>query len=69
MMLLLVDVGFALTGKTSQKLNLTTLGQPVKGALTLLMLALMAGIFISQVRDQLVLSDFAAEARALANGK
>ena len=69
MMLLLVDVGFAFTGKTSQKLNLNTLGQPVKGALTLLMLALMAGLFIEQVREQLVLSDFAAEARSLANGK
>jgi hypothetical protein len=33
------------------------------------MLALMAGLFIEQVREQLVLSDFAAEARSLANGK
>jgi type III secretion protein T len=69
MMLLLVDFGFAFTGKVSQKLNLSTLGQPVKSALTLLMLALMAGIFIDQVRDQLVLSHLASEAHALSSRK
>jgi type III secretion protein T len=68
-MLLLVDIGFGFTGKVSQKLDLQSMGQPVKGALTILMLALMAGIFIDQVRDQLALSGIAAEARALASGK
>jgi type III secretion protein T len=65
LLLLLVDIGFGFTGKVSQKLNLNSMGQPVKGALTVLMLALMAGVFIDQVRDQLSLTGIAAEARAL----
>lgn len=69
LMLLLIDIGFGFTGKVSQKLDLPSLAQPVKGALTILMLALMAAIFIDQVRDQLSLVGIAAEARALASGK
>lgn len=68
-LLLLIDVGFGFTGKVSQKLDLHSLAQPVKGALTILMLALLAGIFIDQVRDQLSLAGIAAEARALAAAK
>jgi type III secretion protein T len=64
-LLLLVDIGFGFTSKVSQKLNLSSMAQPVKGALTVLMLALMAGVFIDQVRDQLSLTGIAAEARAL----
>lgn len=69
LLLLLVDVGFGFTGKVSQKLDLHSMAQPVKGALTILMLALMAGIFIDQVRDQLSLTGIGAEARALAGSK
>ncbi|KVV42285.1 type III secretion system protein [Burkholderia territorii] len=69
LMLLLIDIGFGFTGKVSQKLDLPSLAQPVKGALTILMLALMAAIFIDQVRDQLSLAGIAVEARALAAGK
>ncbi|MPV58189.1 EscT/YscT/HrcT family type III secretion system export apparatus protein [Burkholderia sp. HI2761] len=69
LMLLLIDIGFGFTGKVSQKLDLPSLAQPVKGALTILMLALMAAIFIDQVRDQLSLVGIAAEAKALASGK
>ncbi|MBY4831452.1 type III secretion system export apparatus subunit SctT [Burkholderia dolosa] len=69
LMLLLIDIGFGFTGKVSQKLDLPSLAQPVKGALTILMLALMAAIFIDQVRDQLSLVGIAAEARALAGSK
>lgn len=69
LLLLLVDIGFGFTGKVSQKLDLPSLAQPVKGALTILMLALMAAIFIDQVRGQLSLAGIAAEARALAHGR
>jgi type III secretion protein T len=69
LLLLLIDIGFGFTGKVSQKLDLPSLAQPVKGALTILMLALMAAVFIDQVRDQLSLTGIAAEARALAHGK
>jgi type III secretion protein T len=66
LLLLLIDIGFGFTGKVSQKLDLHSMAQPVKGALTVLMLALMAGVFIDQVRDQLSLGGIVAEARALA---
>ncbi len=66
LMLLLIDIGFGFTGKVSQKLNLSTLAQPVKSALTVLMLALMAGVFIDQVRGELALTGLSAEAQALA---
>jgi type III secretion protein T len=69
LLLLLIDIGFGFTGKVSQKLDLHSMSQPVKGALTILMLALMAGVFIDQVRDQLSLGGVVAEARALANGR
>jgi type III secretion protein T len=68
LLLLLVDVGFGFVGKMSQKIDVSSLGQPAKGALTLLILALMAGIFIDEVRDQLSLAGVSAEARALARG-
>lgn len=68
-LLLLIDIGFGFTGKVSQKLDLHSLAQPVKGALTILMLALFAGIFIDQVRGQLSLTGVAAEARALSAAK
>jgi type III secretion protein T len=64
-LLLLVDIGFGFTSKVSQKLNLSSMAQPVKGALTVLMLALMAGVFIDQVRDQLSLTDIAAQVHTL----
>jgi len=66
--LLLIDVGFALAAKTSQKLDVTTLGRPVKALVTLLMLALFAGVFVDQVRDQLSLENFAAQVKALGTG-
>jgi len=68
-LLLLIDIGFGFTGKVSQKLDLHSLAQPVKGALTILMLALLAGIFIDQVRDQLTLANVGVEAKALAGVK
>ncbi|MDQ7980258.1 type III secretion system export apparatus subunit SctT [Paraburkholderia sp. SARCC-3016] len=68
-LLLLIDIGFGFTGKVSQKLDLHSLAQPVKGALTILMLALLAGVFVDEVHDQLSLIGIAAEARALAGEK
>ncbi|MEQ5842582.1 EscT/YscT/HrcT family type III secretion system export apparatus protein [Paraburkholderia acidicola] len=68
LLLLLIDIGFGFTGKVSSKLNLSSLGQPVKGALTVLMLALLASVFIDEVRGQLSLNNIAAESRAIAHG-
>lgn len=69
LLLLLIDIGFGFTGKVSSKLNLSSLAQPVKGLLTVLMLALLASVFIDQVRGQLALTGMAAEAQAMAHGQ
>lgn len=69
LLLLLIDIGFGFTGKVSSKLNLSSLAQPVKGLLTVLMLALLASVFIDQVRGQLALTGIAAEAQAMAHGQ
>ncbi|MBN3825134.1 EscT/YscT/HrcT family type III secretion system export apparatus protein [Burkholderia sp. Ac-20384] len=68
-LLLLIDIGFGFAGKVSQKIDLHSLAQPVKGALSVLMLALMAGIFIDQVRDQLTLANVGVEAKAISHAK
>ncbi|NRO98984.1 EscT/YscT/HrcT family type III secretion system export apparatus protein [Paraburkholderia sp. NMBU_R16] len=68
-LLLLVDIGFGFTGKASQKIDLQSMSQPVKGALTVLMLALLASVFVDQARDQLSLAGFAREIHAFASGK
>lgn len=65
MVLLLVEIGFSFAGKMSQKLDVSSLSRPVKGLLTVLMLALLVGVFIDQVRNQLTLTTFAAQAKAL----
>lgn len=59
--LLLIDLAFAFASKSAQKLDLMSLSQSAKGAATVLMLALFAGIFVDQMRDQLVLSRLGAE--------
>ena len=65
--LVLVDFAFGFISKSAEKLDLISLAQPVKGALTVLMLALFVGIFISQVRDQLVLTGLGAQVKSMAH--
>jgi len=67
--LMLIDIGFGLAGKASQKLDLQSLDRPVKGLVTVLMLALLAAVFVDQVRGQLALVDFRSEAKALMHGQ
>ncbi|WGS54178.1 type III secretion system export apparatus subunit SctT [Paraburkholderia sp. D15] len=64
--MVLIDLGANLASKSAQKLELSALSQPIKGAVAVLLLALFAGIFINQVRDQLDLRLFAGQMRALA---
>jgi type III secretion protein T len=66
--LLLVDLAFGFVAKSAQKLEVMQLSQPVKGALTVLMLALFVGIFVEQVRGQLVLAGLGDYMRELAHG-
>jgi type III secretion protein T len=63
--LVLVDFAFGFISKSAEKLDLISLAQPVKGALTVLMLALFIGIFINQVRDELVLTGLGAQLRSI----
>ena len=66
LLLLLVDFGIGLITRVAQRLDLASLAQPIKGALGVLMLALLAGIFVNQVRDQVSLMHIADQVRAVA---
>jgi type III secretion protein T len=57
LILVLIDVGFGLITRTAGKLEPASLSQPVKGAVTVLLLAFLAGIFIDQVRHLLLPTD------------
>jgi type III secretion protein T len=63
--LLLIDFAFGFASKSASKLDLMMLSQPVKGAVTVLMLALFAGIFVDQVKEQIVLRGLAEEFHSL----
>lgn len=52
--LMLIDLGFGLVTRSASKLEVSTLSQPVKGAVTVLMLALMIGTLVDQVRELLL---------------
>ena len=54
LILLLVDLGLGLVTRAAEKLEPSSVAQPIKGALTMLLLALFIGVFIAQVRDHLV---------------
>ncbi|MDB5787000.1 type III secretion system export apparatus subunit SctT [Caballeronia mineralivorans] len=64
--MVLVDLGVNLASKSAQKLELGALSQPIKGVVAVLMLALFAGIFVNEVRDQLDLRLFAQQMHGLA---
>lgn len=64
--LLLIDMGVNLASKSAQKLELSALSQPIKGAVAVLMLAMLCGVFINSVRDQLDLRLFSEQLRAIA---
>jgi type III secretion protein T len=53
--LLLIDLGIGLLGKAAEKLEPNSLGQPIKGAVALLMLVMLVVVFFAQVRPQLSL--------------
>jgi type III secretion protein T len=64
--LLLIDLGVNLASKSAQKLELSSLSQPIKGAVAILMLATACGVFINNVRDQLDLRLFPEQIRQIA---
>jgi len=54
-------------GKAAQKLDIDSLAHPVKGALTVMMLAFLIGVVIDQVHSQIALTGSRASAE-LAGG-
>ena len=51
--LMLIELGFGLVTRGAPRLEVNTLAQPVKGAVTVLMLALLSVTFIPQVRSMM----------------
>jgi type III secretion protein T len=65
LVLVLIDVGFGLITRAADKLQPSSLSQPVKGAVTMLLLAFMAGVFVTQVRFALLPTDLIAKLHSL----
>jgi type III secretion protein T len=55
--LMLIDIGIGLISKTADKLEPNNLAQPIKGAVALLMVALLVSVFFDQLRPQLALHE------------
>lgn len=54
LVLVLIDIGFGLVTRAADKLEPHSLSQPVKGAVTMLLLALLCGVFVAEVRQFLL---------------
>ena len=54
LVLVLIDIGFGLVTRAADKLEPHSLAQPVKGAVTMLLLALLCGVFVAEVRQFLL---------------
>ncbi|MCS4510410.1 type III secretion system export apparatus subunit SctT [Xylophilus ampelinus] len=59
--LLLIDLGFGLLTKTAEKLEPNSMAQPVKGAVTMVLLSLMIGVYFTQLRGHFMLVDLSRE--------
>jgi type III secretion protein T len=68
LVLLLIDAGFGLVTRVAPKLELSSLGQPVKGAVTVLMLAILLGTLVSQIRYLLLPTALLAQLQATLGG-
>lgn len=62
--LMLIDLGFGLVTRSASKLEVSSLSQPVKGAVTVLMLALMIATLVDQVHDLLLPTGLLAQLKA-----
>lgn len=64
--LILVDLSIGLLARAAEKLEPSSLSQPMRGAIGLLMLIFLVGVFAQQVLGSLRLDAFGHEAAALA---
>jgi type III secretion protein T len=69
MILVLVDLGFGIVGKAAQRLDIHSLALAVKGALAVLLVALLIGMVINQIHSQLALTDISAQMKGLLAAK
>ncbi|MFN3493029.1 MAG: type III secretion system export apparatus subunit SctT [Hydrogenophaga sp.] len=68
LILVLIDLGFGLIARSADKLEPTSLAQPVKGAVSMLMLALLVGVFLDQVRRYLLPHDLLQRLQQMGGG-
>jgi type III secretion protein T len=64
--LMLIDLGIGLLGKAAEKLEPNSLGQPIKGATSMLMLVLLVSVFFTQARPELSMRPAAKRIEQLA---
>jgi type III secretion protein T len=65
LILVLVDLGLGLMTRSADKLEPNSLSQPIKGALAMLLLALLVGIFTDQIRRLLIPLDLMMRLKSL----
>jgi type III secretion protein T len=63
LVLLLVDLGIGLLSKMAEKLEPNNLGQPIRGALALLLLSMLVAVFFEQVKPRLAMATLANDLR------
>jgi type III secretion protein T len=66
LVLLMIELGIGLLSKMAEKLEPNNLGQPIKGAVALLLLSMLVAIFFEQAKPQLALRGLAADLKAFA---
>ena len=64
LVLVLIDLGFGLITRAAEKLEPGDLSQPVKGAVTMLLLALLVGVMLTEVRQLLLPTGLLAQLKS-----
>jgi type III secretion protein T len=64
-LLTIIDLAIGMASRVAAKLELQTLGQPLKGAFVLVALALLVATFVDQVKDQITLAELREQISAL----
>ncbi|AJX34144.1 type III secretion system export apparatus subunit SctT [Burkholderia oklahomensis] len=64
-MVLLIDLCLAFVTRSAQKLDLMSISQPLKGAVAVLIVAVLAGSFVTEMRGQISLAGLAQQVRQL----
>lgn len=65
LVMVLVDLAFGVLSRAAEKLEPSSLSQPMRGAIALLMLAILTATFLDQLKAQLSFSDFSASIHSI----